>query len=139
MKKILCIVLALVLVSNYGFADVSGKVTGYKKIVVNNKPLIEVSMVFTYPDGTKKSGKTIYSYSSFNRDRVVSDINTHCETIIKYYIGANKTAMDIKEEEIVDYYVSIQHSPVEEKFSTLYVDELDITLQTDGEISENYK
>lgn len=131
--------LLLLFISGYVFADVSGNVLEYNKITVDGKPMIEVSIEFTYPDETKKIGKVNYNCRTFSREKVIKDVNSHCETIVKYYIEGQSDIMLDKETELIDEYIKIKHLPITVTLESVYLEEIDLTIQADGTIKEIYQ
>lgn len=149
--KILPILVGLLLVVSFVFADVTVKVISYEKEiqssgravikVVAEYELDGVKIESNYPDG---NWRTRYGYHNFSKENISKDIQTHCETITKYYIKPNRDAQTQKANGIIDNFITQQNSlasdspdkiiNLEYNIKSLYLDDLDLTIDAKGVI-----
>ncbi len=66
---------------------ISGKVLS---AMIDENGNIKVESEYTLTDGSKKIGHTRYNAFNFSTDKVLEDVKTHCETLMKRVYGLKK-------------------------------------------------
>ncbi len=66
---------------------IQGKVLGS---VLDENGNIKVGTEYTLTDGSKKIGHTRYNWLNFSKERVLADVKTHCETLMKKVYGLKR-------------------------------------------------
>ena len=51
---------------------------------------VKVATEYTLTDGTKIIGHTRYNFINYTREKVLEDVKTHCETLMKKVYGLKK-------------------------------------------------
>lgn len=66
---------------------ISGKVLG---VSIDDNGNIKVKTEYTLTDGTKVTGHTRYNCFNFSLERILNDIKTHCETLMRRVYALKK-------------------------------------------------
>ena len=146
MRVVAILLLGLMLMTSTAFADVTARVISWEKeLQSNGTPIIKVVTEYkldgikvesNYPDG---NWRTRYSAENYSEQKVLEDVEVHCKTITQYYIGENKQAILNKKNEIVDSVLAQPLPNIQYSLKDLYIEELDLTINAEGEISREVK